>query len=145
MQTRKGTLVTSILYPPPSDFKFKRDLRKILQILCLLGLLEAIYIGCTLVLYYYFFFVRLHYSLSIWYTSFIIQSRIEIYRQQVQFIVIHTLSAITLVVPASLPVILMAVASCARTRLRYKKIYCNDTQAINLSGSIDCVCFDKVN
>lgn len=32
----------------------------------------------------------------------------------------------------------------AQTRLKYAQIYCINNRVINVSGSINCVCFDKV-
>ncbi|XP_058794435.1 probable cation-transporting ATPase W08D2.5 isoform X2 [Phymastichus coffea] len=118
LQTAKGTLVISILYPPQSDFKFKEDMRKIMTILCVIGLFQIIY------------------------TAFVLSEN-EIYRRVPQFIVLTTLSEITLVLPASLPVVMMVGVSYARSRLKKKHIYCTDTKAIITSGSVNCICFDK--
>jgi P-type E1-E2 ATPase len=59
-------------------------------------------------------------------------------------IAIKTLTVFTIVVPPALPSVMAVGKMYAIFRLKNRQIYCINTRAINISGSIDCVCFDKV-
>ncbi len=45
--------------------------------------------------------------------------------------------------PPALPAAMTMGYMYALTRLRRKNIFCISPRTINISGSIDCVCFDK--
>lgn len=59
-------------------------------------------------------------------------------------IALESLDLITIVVPPALPAAMTVGRFYAQNRLRAKNVYCISPRAINVSGSIDCVCFDKV-
>lgn len=60
-------------------------------------------------------------------------------------IIIDSLDLITIVVPPALPAAMTVGRLYAQRRLQKKGIYCISPRAINVAGSLDCVCFDKVN
>lgn len=51
---------------------------------------------------------------------------------------------ITIVVPPALPAAMTVGRMYAQIRLKLNGIYCISPRSINVSGSVDCVCFDKV-
>jgi len=59
-------------------------------------------------------------------------------------IVLESLDLITIVVPPALPAAMTVGRFYAQNRLQAKNVYCISPRTINVSGSIDCVCFDKV-
>lgn len=59
-------------------------------------------------------------------------------------IVTKALDIITIVVPPALPAVMTVGKLYAQSRLKSKQIYCINTRAINVSGSVNCICFDKV-
>lgn len=59
-------------------------------------------------------------------------------------IAIESLDLITIVVPPALPAAMTVGRMYAQRRLQNNGIYCISPRTINVSGSIDCVCFDKV-
>ena len=58
-------------------------------------------------------------------------------------IALESLDLITIVVPPALPAAMTIGSMYAQKRLKRKNIYCISPRTINVSGSIDCVCFDK--
>lgn len=60
-------------------------------------------------------------------------------------IAIEALDLITIAVPPALPAAMTVGRFYAQKRLEANNIYCISPRSINVSGSIDCVCFDKVN
>ena len=56
----------------------------------------------------------------------------------------EALDLITIVVPPALPAAMTVGRFYAQSRLQKKNIFCISPRSINVSGSIDCVCFDKV-
>lgn len=62
----------------------------------------------------------------------------------VSHIAVESLDLITIVVPPALPAAMTVGRFYAQNRLRAKNVYCISPRTINVSGSIDCVCFDKV-
>jgi Cation transport ATPase len=62
----------------------------------------------------------------------------------VSHIALESLDLITIVVPPALPAAMTVGRFYAQNRLRAKNVYCISPRTINVSGSIDCVCFDKV-
>ncbi|XP_050685602.1 polyamine-transporting ATPase 13A3-like isoform X2 [Leptidea sinapis] len=114
--TSKGQLVRSILYPVPADFKFDRDSYKFIFILACIALLGLIY---TVAL-------KAYRSLT------------------VRDIIIKALDIITIVVPPALPAAMTVGRLYAVARLKRARVSCLNTRAVNVSGSLDCMCFDKV-
>lgn len=57
---------------------------------------------------------------------------------------IKALDLITIVIPPALPAALTVGKLYAQNRLQACKIYCINSRVINVAGSINCVCFDKV-
>lgn len=60
-------------------------------------------------------------------------------------IAIKALDIITIVIPPALPAAMTVGRLYAVSRLKRARIACLNTRAVNVSGSIDCVCFDKVS
>lgn len=113
--TAKGSLVRSILYPPPADFQFDRQTYKFIWILAVIG------------------------TLGLLYTVISKSSR----GLQPLDIIIKALDIITIVVPPSLPAAMTVGKLYALKMLKKYKISCINSRVINVSGSINCVCFDK--
>uniref|UniRef100_A0A8D8V6R7 Cation-transporting ATPase n=2 Tax=Cacopsylla melanoneura TaxID=428564 RepID=A0A8D8V6R7_9HEMI len=113
--TSKGSLVRSILYPPPVDFKFEQDSYKFVQLLALIASLGFLYTVVTK------------------------------YMRGFSFgdIALEALDLITIVVPPALPAAMTVGRIYAQNRLQKNNIYCISPRTINVSGSINCVCFDK--
>lgn len=59
-------------------------------------------------------------------------------------IAVDALDLITIVVPPALPAAMTVGRMYAQARLKHNHIYCISPRTINVSGSINCVCFDKV-
>lgn len=57
---------------------------------------------------------------------------------------LEALDLITIVVPPALPAAMTVGRMYAQSRLKKNHIYCISPRTINVSGSINCVCFDKV-
>ncbi|GFG36797.1 hypothetical protein Cfor_08636 [Coptotermes formosanus] len=113
--TAKGSLVRSIMYPPPADFKFDQDSYKFIGILAAIAAIGFIY---TLVL-------KIERSIA------------------AGDVAIKALDLITIVIPPALPAALTVGKLYAQNRLQACKIYCINSRVINVAGSINCVCFDK--
>lgn len=62
----------------------------------------------------------------------------------VRDIIIKALDIITIVVPPALPAAMTVGRLYAVGRLKKAGITCLNTRAVNVSGSLDCFCFDKV-
>nr|CAD7265697.1 unnamed protein product [Timema shepardi] len=113
--TAKGSLVRSIMYPPPVDFKFEHDSYKFVELLAAIASIGFVYTVITK-------FMR-----GISFSN----------------IALAALDLITIVVPPALPAAMTVGRYYAQSRLENKGIYCISPRTINVSGSIDCVCFDK--
>lgn len=59
-------------------------------------------------------------------------------------IAIEALDLITIAVPPALPAAMSVGRFYALKRLKKQNIYCIAPRSINIAGSINCVCFDKV-
>jgi cation-transporting ATPase 13A3/4/5 len=59
-------------------------------------------------------------------------------------VAIKALDLITIVIPPALPAAMTVGKMYAQNRLQACKIYCINSRVINVAGSINCVCFDKV-
>lgn len=115
-KTAKGGLVRSILYPPPVDYKFEQDSYKFIMLLGLVAGMGFLYTLVTKI-------IRGSPALKI---------------------AIESLDLITIAVPPALPAAMTVGRMYAQKRLKKNNIYCISPRSINVSGSIDCVCFDKV-
>ncbi|XP_013148950.1 PREDICTED: probable cation-transporting ATPase 13A3 isoform X2 [Papilio polytes] len=113
--TSKGQLVRSILYPVPADFKFDRDSYKFIFILACISIVGLCYT------------VALKASRSL----------------TVKDVIIKALDIITIVVPPALPAAMTVGRLYAVARLRRARVACLNTRAVNVCGSLDCMCFDK--
>ena len=59
-------------------------------------------------------------------------------------IIKRSLDLITIAVPPALPAALTVGIVFAQNRLRHSRIYCISPRSINVCGSLNTVCFDKV-
>lgn len=60
-------------------------------------------------------------------------------------IAMEALDLITVVVPPALPAAMTIGAVHALLRLKKRNIFCISPRSINVSGSVNCICFDKVS
>ncbi|XP_077171278.1 polyamine-transporting ATPase 13A3-like [Paroedura picta] len=113
--TSKGQLVSSILFPKPSDFRLYRDACRFL--LCLVGVAG----------------VGMLYS--------VIRSVQQ--GERVGRIILESLDILTITVPPALPAAMTAGVVYAQRRLRGKQIFSISPQRINICGQLNLMCFDK--
>ena len=113
--TSKGSLVRSILYPPPVDFQFEKDSYKFIVILAMIATVGMVY---TLV-------------------------KMVLDGEDVVDIILEVFDLITIVVPPALPAAMTIGIVMASQRLLPHGIYCISPRTINVAGTADCVCFDK--
>jgi len=113
--TTKGDLVRSILYPPPVDIQFEKDSYKFILFLAAMATVGMIY---TLI-------------------------KMIIDEETWVDIVLSVFDLVTIVVPPALPAAMTIGIVIAQNRLGKLNIFCISPRSINVSGSIDCVCFDK--
>lgn len=59
-------------------------------------------------------------------------------------ILIKALDVVTIVIPPALPAAMTVGKLYALIRLKNYNVFCMNSRVINVSGSINCVCFDKV-
>lgn len=59
-------------------------------------------------------------------------------------ILIKAVDVITIAVPPALPAAMTVGKLYAVYRLKKNQIFCINSRVINVSGSVDCICFDKV-
>ncbi|XP_075882628.1 polyamine-transporting ATPase 13A2 isoform X2 [Nelusetta ayraudi] len=113
--TAKGSLVSSIMYPQPTNFRFYQDAVKFLLILGLVAFIGTIY-------------------------SFVI-----LYRDNATWkaLIIRTLDVVTIAVPAALPATITTGTIYAQSRLKRNGIFCISPSRINISGKVSVFCFDK--
>ncbi|XP_037129788.1 cation-transporting ATPase 13A2 isoform X1 [Syngnathus acus] len=113
--TAKGNLISSILYPQPTSFRFYRDAAKFLVILGFLALIGTIYS----------FVILSNYDMS-WFS-----------------VVIRVLDIVTIVVPPALPAAITVGTIYAQNRLKRQGIFCISPPRINVCGKVSLFCFDK--
>jgi cation-transporting P-type ATPase 13A2 len=113
--TSKGDLVRSILYPYPVDFKFEKDSYKFIMVMAVIATAGMIY---TL-------------------------AKMIIDEEPWNEIVLEVFDLVTIVVPPALPAAMTIGVVIAQKRLERRGIFCISPRTINVSGSTDCVCFDK--
>ncbi|KAL7637604.1 UNVERIFIED_CONTAM: hypothetical protein RMT77_012333 [Armadillidium vulgare] len=113
--TSKGSLVRSIMYPPPVDFKFHQDAYRFLLFL----------VGIFSVGFVYSVIMKAHQGMS------------------AGKIAMDSLDLVTIVVPPALPVTMTIGILYALQRLKNYNIYCISPRSINILGVLNCFCFDK--
>ncbi|KAI9096937.1 hypothetical protein DFS34DRAFT_128468 [Phlyctochytrium arcticum] len=113
--TTKGSLVRSMLFPKPNNFKFYRDSFRFIGVLAIIAMFG--FIGSL------YNFIRLGVSASM--------------------IIIRALDLITIVVPPALPATMAIGTSFAIARLRKGNVYCTSPPRVNICGKLDLMAFDK--
>ncbi|KAK7884763.1 hypothetical protein WMY93_027886 [Mugilogobius chulae] len=113
--TAKGSLVSSILYPRDSDFRFNRDATKFLFFLGIIACLGTIY---SILL-----FIK--------------------YNASLKDIIVRSLDIVTIVVPPALPAAITTATIYAQHRLKKMDVFCISPPRINISGKVSVFCFDK--
>ncbi|XP_070695999.1 polyamine-transporting ATPase 13A2 [Pempheris klunzingeri] len=113
--TAKGNLVSSILYPQPTNFRFYQDSAKFLLLLGFVALIGTIYS-----------FVVLFRSTATW---------LEL--------VIRSLDIVTIAVPPALPAAITTGTFYAQRRLKRQGVFCISPPRINICGKVSLFCFDK--
>lgn len=113
--TAKGGLVSSILYPQDSDFRFNRDASKFLLFLGALACMGTIY-------------------------SILLMIK---YKASLKDIFVRSLDIVTIVVPPALPAAITTATIYAQQRLKKLDVFCISPPRINISGKVSVFCFDK--
>uniref|UniRef100_A0A7N6FGA8 P-type ATPase A domain-containing protein n=1 Tax=Anabas testudineus TaxID=64144 RepID=A0A7N6FGA8_ANATE len=111
--TAKGSLISSILFPPPINFRFYQDSVKFLLILGCAALIGTIY-------------------------SFVILLRVTWVE-----LVIRSLDIVTIAVPPALPAAITTGTIYAQRRLKKQGVFCISPPRINVCGKVSVFCFDK--
>lgn len=114
--TTKGSLILSILYPKPSEFKFVSQSYKFVAALFALSLVG--------------------FGISVW-------QLMAVQHAALSTIIIRGLDLITIVVPPSLPLALTVGVNFALIWLRDERIFCISPSRISMAGKIRCMAFDK--
>ncbi|KAL2301167.1 hypothetical protein Nmel_011728, partial [Mimus melanotis] len=115
LNTAKGDLVRSILYPKPMNFKLYRDALRFLMCLIAFAAIGMIYTVCVFALN----------------------------GEETGEVVKKALDVITIAVPPALPAALTTGIIYTQQRLKKKGIFCISPQRINMCGQLNLVCFDK--
>ncbi len=140
--TAKGSLVRSIMYPPPVDYKFEKDSYKFVGVLAsiaLIGFIYSVYMKVSLG------GESMRSLLGLILNPYVSLLLLQLEQgESIRNIIVDSLDLFTIVVPPALPAAMTIGRFYAQRRLQKKGIYCISPRAINVSGSIDCVCFDKV-
>ncbi|KAK9515665.1 hypothetical protein VZT92_026292 [Zoarces viviparus] len=113
--TAKGSLVSSIMHPQPTDFRFYRDSFKFLFLLGFVAFFGSIY-------------------------SFVVLFRTDVTWLE---LVIRSLDVVTIAVPPALPAAITTGTIYAQRRLKRQGIFCISPPRINICGKVSLFCFDK--
>ncbi|XP_036959731.1 cation-transporting ATPase 13A2 isoform X2 [Acanthopagrus latus] len=113
--TAKGNLVSSILYPQPTNFRFYQDSVKFLLILGCVALSGTIY-------------------------SFVVLFRSSMTWME---LMIRSLDIVTIAVPPALPAAITTGTIYAQSRLKRQGVFCISPPRINICGKVSVFCFDK--
>jgi cation-transporting ATPase 13A2 len=113
--TSKGSLIRSILFPRPNNFRFYQDSFRFIGVLAFISLLGF--------LVSFQFFIQAGVSWRV--------------------IVIRALDLITIAVPPALPATMAIGTSFAISRLRKWSIFCTSPPRVNICGKLNVMCFDK--
>ncbi|XP_037333854.2 cation-transporting ATPase 13A2 isoform X1 [Pungitius pungitius] len=113
--TAKGSLVSSIMHPQPTDFRFYKDSAKFLLLLGFVAFMGTIY------------------------------SIVVLFKTNVTWLqlVIRSLDLVTIAVPPALPAAITTGTIYAQRRLKKQGIFCISPPRINICGKISLFCFDK--
>uniref|UniRef100_A0A8C9RWR4 ATPase cation transporting 13A2 n=1 Tax=Scleropages formosus TaxID=113540 RepID=A0A8C9RWR4_SCLFO len=111
--TAKGELISSILYPKPSNFHFDRDITKFLLILGVIAISGTVY------------------------------SIVILVNSTIKEVIIQTLDIVTIVVPPALPAAMTTGIIYAQNRLKKQGVFCISPSRINVCGKVSVFCFDK--
>ncbi|RVD91632.1 cation-transporting atpase [Tubulinosema ratisbonensis] len=114
-ETTKGIILKSIIYPPPCDYKFYQESKKIFKFLLISALLSSIFL----------FF------------------RVKDLNQPFFDKLVIILDMFFVLAYPGLPTSLMFGVSLAQQRLFKKGILCFDKERINTAGLINLIVFDK--
>ncbi|KAM3617951.1 uncharacterized protein V6R79_013182 [Siganus canaliculatus] len=114
--TAKGNLVSSIMYPQPTNFRFYKDSSKFLLILMSAALFGTIYS----------FVVFFNTASATWMER-----------------IIRSLDIVTIAVPPALPAAVTTGTFYAQRRLKKQGIFCISPPRINISAKVSLFCFDK--
>lgn len=113
--TAKGSLVRTMLFPRPNQFKFYQDSFKfigVLAVISAIGFLGSVYN-----------FISFQVSWDI--------------------IVLRALDLITIAVPPALPATMAIGTRFAISRLEKSDIFCTSPPRVNICGKLNIMCFDK--
>ena len=113
--TSKGNMLSSMLFPPKSQFEFEAQAYKFLGFL--------------------FSLAAVGFGLTIW--------RYHLIGSPISVMVLRALDLATIVVPPSLPLAMSIGISFSIVSLKAYRIFCIAPSRINLSGQIKLMCFDK--
>ncbi|KAM8862971.1 polyamine-transporting ATPase 13A2 [Spinachia spinachia] len=113
--TAKGSLVSSIMHPQPTDFRFYQDSATFLLLLGFVAFMGTIY------------------------------SIVVLFKTDVTWLelVIRSLDLVTIAVPPALPAAITTGTIYAQRRLKKQGIFCISPPRINICGKISLFCFDK--
>ncbi|UYV65156.1 POLR3A [Cordylochernes scorpioides] len=127
--TTKGSLIRSIMHPPPVGFKFYRDA---LKFVTFLGVVSAFGMAFSLYLY-----------ISRGSRGVTVEQQGSGTFSSLKDIIVRSLDLVTIVVPPALPAAMTVGTVYAQRRLKKQGIYCISPQHINIGGKIKLYCFDK--
>lgn len=113
--TTKGSLVRSMVFPKPTNFKFYEDSFKYIGFMSLIALV-GFSISCVR-------FIQLGLDKKT--------------------MILRALDIITIVVPPALPATLTIGTNFALGRLKKHGIFCISPTKVNVCGKVDVMCFDK--
>ncbi|XP_068589337.1 polyamine-transporting ATPase 13A2 isoform X1 [Cebidichthys violaceus] len=113
--TAKGSLVSSIMHPHPTDFRFYQDSFKFLFLLGVVAFFGTIY-------------------------SFVVLFKTDVTWLE---LVIRSLDLVTIAVPPALPAAITTGTIYAQRRLKSQGIFCISPPCINICGKVSLFCFDK--
>ena len=144
--TAKGSLVSSIMYPPPADFRFERDSYKFIGFLAFLASIGFTYsmvqkVSTTKKIRYNLKLIkivsRLKMAIQVYYRAHFIVFSINnpINGDTGLQVIMHTFDLITVCVPPALPAAMAAGIILAQRRLQLRNIFCISPRAINVSGN----------
>uniref|UniRef100_A0A8C9WRQ0 ATPase cation transporting 13A2 n=1 Tax=Sander lucioperca TaxID=283035 RepID=A0A8C9WRQ0_SANLU len=117
--TAKGNLVSSILYPHPTDFRFYQDSAKFLLILGFVAFVGTIYKSDITDLFWV--------CVQVTWLELVVMS----------------LDVVTIAVPPALSAAITTGTIYAQHRLKSQGVFCISPPRINICGKVSLFCFDK--
>jgi len=115
LNTTKGNLIRSMMFPKPSTFTFHRDSMRFIGVLACFAVVAF---SATLANF-------IHMSVDTW------------------LIVVRALDIMSIIIPLALPASMAVGTLFAIARLKRMGIYCIDPSKINVCGKLNMFCFDK--